>query len=249
MPSEPEVTKLPFVTLKIAQSLDGRIATATGSSQWITGPEARSFAHKLRSEHNAILVGIGTVLADDPLLTVRYTPGRDPLRVIVDSRLRIPLEAKVLAEGAAGHTLIVTTTSADAALESEIQKLGAEVWRCPVQKDDSGIDLLSVLEELSKRRIKSVLVEGGRLLFVAGQIAWDAEQRIVSREFSEQFARALGHLLLDLRPGEPARHADVHLGDGRALVLAQEHGQSGANGCVHGRNLTPCERHASREQA
>lgn len=162
MSSEPEGAKLPFVTVKIAQSLDGRIATATGSSQWISGPEARSFAHKLRSEHQAILVGIGTVLADDPLLTARLAEGRNPLRIVVDSRLRIPLKSKVLAEGAAVHTLIVTSESADAARASEIQKLGAEVWRCALQKDGSGIDLRNLLAELSRRNIKSVLVEGGK---------------------------------------------------------------------------------------
>jgi len=162
MSSGDRLSKLPLVTVKVAQSLDGRIATATGDSQWITGTEARRFVHTLRSEHDAILVGIGTVLADDPLLNVRLSEGPDPLRVVVDSRLRIPLAAKMLAGGAARHTLIIASESADPRRALEIEELGAEVWRCPTQKDGFGIDLVSLLEELSKRNIKSVLVEGGK---------------------------------------------------------------------------------------
>src|SRR5947209_14424254 len=104
---------LPFVTVKYAQTLDGRMATATGDSQWISGPDSLRLAHQLRAEHDAILVGIGTVLADNPQLNVRLVSGRDPLRVIVDSRLRTPLTARVLAVEAARRTLIATTPMPD----------------------------------------------------------------------------------------------------------------------------------------
>src|ERR1041384_3332322 len=163
MSSRDQLSELPLVTVKFAQSLDGRIATATGDSQWITGPEARRFAHTLRSEHDSILVGIGTVLTDDPRLNVRLVEGCDPLRVIVDSQLRTPLVAKVLAGGAAHHTLI-SSRSADARRASEIESRGAEIWRCASEKDGSGIDLIALLEELTRRNIKSVLVEGGKTI-------------------------------------------------------------------------------------
>ncbi len=155
-------TGLPFVTLKFAESIDGRIATATGESQWITGPGARRFAHKLRREHDAVMVGIGTVLSDDPQLTVRLVKGRDPLRIIVDGHLRTPLAARVLADGAASNTLIVTSESADVRRATEIERLGSEVLRLPRSINHSGVDLDRLFEELGGRGIASVLVEGGK---------------------------------------------------------------------------------------
>jgi diaminohydroxyphosphoribosylaminopyrimidine deaminase / 5-amino-6-(5-phosphoribosylamino)uracil reductase len=157
-----EQTRRPFVTVKLAQSLDGRIATSTGDSRWISGTSARRMAHKLRREHDAILVGIGTVLADDPQLTVRLLKGRDPLRVVVDSRLRTPINAQVLADGAARGTLIATAETVDWHLVSEMQNLGVEVLRLPIASDGSGIDIVRLLDELGRRGIASVLVEGGK---------------------------------------------------------------------------------------
>lgn len=156
-------TGLPFVTLKFAQSIDGRIATATGESQWITGPAARRFAHKLRREHDAVMVGIGTVLSDDPQLTVRLAKGRNPLRIIVDGNLRTPLTARVLADGAASNTLIVTGESADVRRATKIERLGSEVLRLPRSlRTHSGVNLARLFEELGRRGIASVLVEGGK---------------------------------------------------------------------------------------
>jgi riboflavin-specific deaminase-like protein len=157
----------PFVTVKFAQSLDGRIATATGDSKWITGEEARRFAHRLRSEHDAILVGIGTVLADDPQLTVRLIEGRDPLRLVVDTNLRTPLTARVLANGAAAGTLIVCNESADRARVEAVEELGGEVLRLSVNDDKTGIDIGRLLEALGRRGIESLLVEGGQRIITS----------------------------------------------------------------------------------
>ncbi|HEX8185145.1 MAG TPA: dihydrofolate reductase family protein [Blastocatellia bacterium] len=153
--------RLPFVTVKLAQSLDGRIATATGDSQWISSQSSLRLAHKLRREHDAIMVGVGTVIRDDPRLTVRLVNGRNPLRIVVDSQLRMPLTARMLAEGAARETLLATTEMAEPERARELEHLGAEVLRLPARASISGVDLAELLAELGRRRIKSVLVEGG----------------------------------------------------------------------------------------
>ena len=154
-------SRRPFVTVKFAQTLDGRIATVSGDSQWISGPLALKLAHRLRREHGAIMVGIGTVLRDNPRLTVRLVDGRDPLRVILDSKLRLPIEARVLAGGAARQTLIITTSLADPIRAAEHKDLGAEVKKIAAARSGTGVDLKKTLGYLGERGIESVLVEGG----------------------------------------------------------------------------------------
>jgi diaminohydroxyphosphoribosylaminopyrimidine deaminase/5-amino-6-(5-phosphoribosylamino)uracil reductase len=144
------MTGRPTVTLKLATSLDGRIAMASGESQWITGEAARLEGHRLRASHDAILVGIGTVLADDPALTVRLPDhsGPQPLRVVLDSRLRTPATAQV----ATGNSLILTTVEPRPVGEAEIvEVVGA----------DGRANLHAVLDILHARGIRSVLIEGG----------------------------------------------------------------------------------------
>jgi diaminohydroxyphosphoribosylaminopyrimidine deaminase/5-amino-6-(5-phosphoribosylamino)uracil reductase len=151
-------TRLPFITIKYAQSLDGRIATFRGDARWISSEASRKYAHRLRAEHDAVMVGIGTVLVDDPQLTVRWIRGRNPLRVVLDSRLRIPLDAQVL-QGE-GETLIVTTDAGDKKKVRGIQQQGKEVL--VVQGGSGGqVDLQSLVKLLATRGLSSILVEGG----------------------------------------------------------------------------------------
>lgn len=150
--------RMPFVTLKIAQTLDGRIATAAGESRWITGEAAREEGHRLRDRNDAILVGITTVLKDDPELTARIPGGRDPLRVIVDSRLRIPLNAKVLRRGSA-RTIIAAAAGAPKNKARLLEDAGAEV--ITVRSSRGRVDLRDLFRKLGKRGIASLLIEGG----------------------------------------------------------------------------------------
>jgi diaminohydroxyphosphoribosylaminopyrimidine deaminase/5-amino-6-(5-phosphoribosylamino)uracil reductase len=152
---------LPFVNVKAACSLDGKIATRTGDSQWLTGEAARNFGHRLRQECDAILVGIGTVLADDPQLTTRLTRrrGKDPIRVVLDSRLRIPPAATLLHLKSSTPTWIATTMAAPPEKVQALKALGAEVLFMP---DVEGrVALEPLLQELGRRRVQSLLVEGG----------------------------------------------------------------------------------------
>jgi diaminohydroxyphosphoribosylaminopyrimidine deaminase/5-amino-6-(5-phosphoribosylamino)uracil reductase len=156
----------PIVTLGYAQTLDGRLATSTGNSQWISAPESLRFSHELRARHDAIMVGVGTVCRDDPRLTVRLVAGRDPLRVVVDSTLRTPLTAAVLAQDAAPGTVLAVTDRAPAAKRDKVRALGASVLRLP---GDAGgrVDLVALLAALHERGIGSVLVEGGAQMITA----------------------------------------------------------------------------------
>ncbi len=150
----------PFVHLKMAVSLDGKIATRTGDSRWIAGDEARARAHELRHQYDAILVGSGTVLADDPLLTDRSgRPRRRPLlRVILDDRLRLPNDYQL---SQTAHQLpVLLFTSSDAGPSSKLKELGVELIRI----EGGARDLFAMLNELANREIQSVLVEGGGTL-------------------------------------------------------------------------------------
>jgi diaminohydroxyphosphoribosylaminopyrimidine deaminase/5-amino-6-(5-phosphoribosylamino)uracil reductase len=151
-------TALPFVTAKFAASLDGRIATSSGESRWITSDAARAAAHRLRHTHDAVLVGVNTVLVDDPALTARLGGGRSPLRVVVDSSLRTPASARIL-QSADGPTLIATTAKADPGRIGRLRDLGVNVE--VVDSAASGVDLKALMAVLGERGLISVLIEGG----------------------------------------------------------------------------------------
>ena len=153
-------TGLPFVVAKAAVSLDGKIATRTGKSKWITGEAARAYGHCLRDWYDAILVGIGTVLADDPALTTRLPGGggRDPVRVIVDSQARTPAGARVLTQSSGAGALIATTAGAPPARVELLRQAGARVL---VAGAGPRVDLPGLLKMLVQEGITSVLIEGG----------------------------------------------------------------------------------------
>ena len=153
-------TKKPFVALKMAMSLDGKIATSNGESKWITNEKSRAFAHRLRLQYSSILVGINTVLTDDPSLNVRLknSKTKNPLRIVLDSKLQIPLEAKILNINIA-PTWIATTKQASSIKIKQLENLGVKVLVFP--KKEGKIDLQFLMNELGKANIDSLLVEGG----------------------------------------------------------------------------------------
>jgi diaminohydroxyphosphoribosylaminopyrimidine deaminase/5-amino-6-(5-phosphoribosylamino)uracil reductase len=162
-------------TIKAAMTLDGKLATRTGDSKWITGEQARADAHRLRATHDAILVGIGTVLADNPRLDTRLVKGRSPIRIVLDSQLRTPTDAYLLPRTArtAPRTIIVCGAKASSTRERALRAERAEVWRVPTHRNGR-IDISALAARLAEEKIQSVLVEGG-----AGVHATMFEQRLV----------------------------------------------------------------------
>jgi 3,4-dihydroxy 2-butanone 4-phosphate synthase/GTP cyclohydrolase II len=153
----------PGVVVKLAQSLDGRIATATGDSKWISSEAERRVAHALRAACDAVVVGAGTVVTDDPQLTVRAVPGASPTRVVVDSRLRSPLGAKLFTDD--GSTLVLTTPSSDPDRRASLRQAGVGVE--VVRELDGRVDLREGFGRLRELGMEVVLVEGGATLVTA----------------------------------------------------------------------------------
>ena len=156
----------PSVTVTYAQTLDGRVATATGESKWISCPDSLRFAHEMRAGHDAVVVGAGTVCKDDPRLTVRHVPGADPLRVVVDSTLRTPPQAAVLAGDAASGTVLATTDLAPERRRERALSSGATVVGLPADAEGR-VDLGALMEELGALGVGSVMVEGGATLITS----------------------------------------------------------------------------------
>ncbi len=151
-------TGLPFVTLSYAQSLDGSIAVRRGEALGLSGPQSLKLTHRLRSKHDAILVGIGTVLSDNPRLTVRLVSGVNPRPIVVDSRLRIPLDCRLFENNATPW--VAATEEHPAARREALEATGAHVLA--IRSDSNGqVDLLSMLERLGQMGIVSLMVEGG----------------------------------------------------------------------------------------
>jgi len=153
-------TGRPLVVLKSALTLDGKTATPCGDSRWVTGEPSRRMVHRLRSAMDGVMVGVGTLLADDPELTVRLAKGRNPLRIVVDSELRTPVTARLLAAGGGG--VLLATVSTDREKIAALTAAGAEVVACAQR--DGRVDLTDMLKRLGTRGIQSILLEGGETL-------------------------------------------------------------------------------------
>ncbi|WP_211745082.1 bifunctional diaminohydroxyphosphoribosylaminopyrimidine deaminase/5-amino-6-(5-phosphoribosylamino)uracil reductase RibD [Paenibacillus sp. Marseille-Q4541] len=154
-------TGIPFVTLKTASTLDGKIATKSGDSKWISNDQAREHVHMLRHRHQGIMVGVGTVITDNPELTTRLpVDGINPIRIIVDSKLRTPRNAKLVKDGLA-PTILLTTDEADFEAAKYFENLGVQVVRCG---PGPRVDLPTALSKLSELEIGSILLEGGGTL-------------------------------------------------------------------------------------
>jgi GTP cyclohydrolase II len=164
----------PFVVLKYAQSLDGRIATSTGDSKWISGESERELSHALRAACDAVLVGVGTVVTDDPELTVRMVPGASPMRVVLDTTLRLPLEAKIV--GADAATTVITTERSNPDRRAALRARGVRVE--VVTEREGQVDLRSALSTLRATGTESVLVEGGSTVITA-LLAADLVDRLI----------------------------------------------------------------------
>jgi diaminohydroxyphosphoribosylaminopyrimidine deaminase/5-amino-6-(5-phosphoribosylamino)uracil reductase len=152
--------KIAYLSVKLGVSLDGRTASRTGISKWITCESARSRVHALRAQHDAVLVGISTVLADDPVLTVRDVEGANPIRCVVDSKLRIPLDSHLVTTARQTPTCILTTIDASASAEERLVERGASVIRV-ASTPEGRCDVTAVLKALAAREVVSVLCEGG----------------------------------------------------------------------------------------
>ena len=154
-------TKRPYVTMKYAMTLDGKIATRTGASRWITGELARERVHRDRHANAAILAGVGTVLADDPLLTCRLEGGKNPLRVVCDTHLRTPLDSQIV-RTAGEYPTVLAVGPVDSERAAPYEAAGCQVWTLPLR--EGRVDLSALMDRLGEAEIDSLLLEGGGAL-------------------------------------------------------------------------------------
>jgi len=166
--------RLPFVTLKLAASLDGKIAAVTGDARWISSEDSRRVVHQLRNQIDAVVVGVGTVIADDPQLTCRISNGRNPWRVVLDSHLRIPLSARLLRQPDPEKNIIVTGDRSRRKKIDALEALGARVWQVKLRR--GRIPWATIVKRLAAQGALSVMIEGG-----AATAAWALQEKVVDR--------------------------------------------------------------------
>jgi len=179
--------KIPFVVAKAALSLDGKMATHRLESHWISSPQTRKYFHLLRGEYDAIMVGIGTLIKDDPLLTIRHPnwKGKRLTRIIADSNLSFPLKAKILSTLSQGKILVFTQKNSSQRKADALRKKGVEVIR--LSSSSAGLDLEEILSWLGKHEISSVLVEGGGRLLTSM-----LEERLIDKVFITLSPKLIG---------------------------------------------------------
>ncbi|SHH99156.1 diaminohydroxyphosphoribosylaminopyrimidine deaminase [Clostridium collagenovorans DSM 3089] len=156
------VSKMPFVVMKWAMSLDGKIATVSGDSKWISGEKSRENVHNLRNELSAIMVGVETVIKDNPMLTCRIENGRNPIRIIVDSKLRIPMDSNIVNSSSNIRTIVATTEEACKAKEEALKS--KDIVIIHTQSHEERVDLEELMKILGELGIDSILLEGGGTL-------------------------------------------------------------------------------------
>lgn len=206
--------KRPWVTLKVAMTLDGKIATASGDSRWVTSGQARAFVHRLRAERSGICVGAGTVRADDPMLDCRLDGGQDPIRILPDSHASLSPESRIAQSADRIRTILAHTDAADTARLERLHACGIETLACASR--EGHVDLEDLLERLGARHIDSLLLEGGEALngsfveqglvdeyyfFVAPKILGGRDAKTAVG--GTGFARMADALELDIRSVEP----------------------------------------------
>lgn len=228
---QPARAARPLVTVHYAQTLDGRLATRTGDSQWISGEPSLTFAHGLRASHAAVAVGAGTVVADDPRLTPRLVDGPAPIRIVVDSTLRIPLDARLVVDGAA-PTILATTPRAPHERRRAFEAQGAEVLVLP-ETPEGRVDLGALLDQLGARQMASLLVEGGAGLITAMLREHRVRRLVVSIAplVLGSGIEAVGELdILRLRDALAFRHASFSQLGPDILLDGELHPWDGADG-------------------
>ena len=212
--------KRPFVSLKCAMTLDGKIATTTGASRWISGQKARSYVHLLRHEHDALMVGLNTIRADDPELTARLTGEnlRKPYIVIADSHLSIPLGAKVVKKAKENKCIIATTLKGKLRKKKVLLARGVEVLTVNSKKD--GVDLSVLVEKLAQRAITSILVEGG------GELIYSfLDEKLADKIFFFYSPRILGgRTALTAVEGKGIKNLDkaIRIGDLTSSMIGED---------------------------
>ena len=192
----------PFVVLKAAMSLDGKIAAPSGESKWITEEEARKDVQLLRNRYSAIMVGVETVIKDDPELTCRFEGGRNPVRIILDSSLRIPIDSRVLTDQGRNTTLLACTERASPENVKQREALGAKVIHC--RSRNGRIDLVDLMDKLGDLSIDSILLEGGATVNesaiaqgIVNKLILYVAPKIIGGERSKTFVGGLGISRLD----------------------------------------------------